>query len=483
MSRFLKLRLLIFLSIFFSLSFISASEICQYATSASSTSENPLGSLASHATGPPNAPFAGQCTIWSGYGYSWSPNNWDVKANLTLKYAKPVYASNLTIMGDYDMCWRKISLRNSVTKVEKVVLNNFDSSCISIQQLQKDFLADSIILENCGWSWSSTDAVQICGEPESPQNNTPPVASNNATICDWKDCKKGAVSISVDDGSTACSAELNAYNYKGTFFLSDTQNYGAAKWRQINNLQRRGHELAAHTRDHWCIEQTSQAFFNDVDKNINDILKNTNATKKDIVSFAYPCGFTTAWMENSLATNPNWNFISSRGYNFNELEDKTPQDIYNLKSYNSKGYPGDDLEPPSYFSVVNDAESKGKWANLIFHNECDDDGVISYLPTRNVWVDTQGNVARYIKLRDNTQITDLVYSKTGVSLKTNTPVAYVKDYYTQSISLKIGVDKSVINKINVNGNNVAFKVVNEGGKNYAIFNVPMLAENKINIVY
>jgi len=149
---------------------VSSSEICQYASSASATSENSNGSLAIYAIGSPNAPSVGECGNWSGYGYTWSPANWDVKANLTLGYNLPVSASNFTIFGDYDMCWSSIWIKNNATGKEKLVFSGPNNNCTLTIKLDGNFLADTIILETCGWSWSSTDAVQLCGNDTTIKN-------------------------------------------------------------------------------------------------------------------------------------------------------------------------------------------------------------------------------------------------------------------------------------------------------------------------
>ncbi len=135
---------------------------CQYASSAAATSQN-TNSKAIYATGAPNAPRVGNCAIWSGYKYTWSPKKWNVKANITLNYKTAVNVSNFTIFGDYDMCWNKMWLKNSANGRKIQVFNGFDTKCISTYQQNNNFSADTIILETCGWSWSYTDAVQLCG--------------------------------------------------------------------------------------------------------------------------------------------------------------------------------------------------------------------------------------------------------------------------------------------------------------------------------
>ncbi len=137
--------------------------ICQYANSAAASSENRAGSLAVYAAGKPNAPKSGDCANWSGYGFSWTPINWDVRANLLLAYEKPIHATSITVIGDYDMCWSSIKLVNSVTGEEKKILNSISKECVLKIQLDGTFKADRVMLESCGSAWSATDAVEICG--------------------------------------------------------------------------------------------------------------------------------------------------------------------------------------------------------------------------------------------------------------------------------------------------------------------------------
>ncbi|MEM4266711.1 MAG: hypothetical protein QW404_01495, partial [Candidatus Nanoarchaeia archaeon] len=150
---------------------------CQYATSANATSENVAGSLAVYATGAPDAPQSGNCNTWSGYGYTWTPSNWNVKANLTLTYDTLVNASNITVTGDYDMCWDSVWLRNSKTGQEKLISSTYTTTCVTTINLAEDFQADQVILETCGWAWCATDAVEMCGKTTS---TPPPVCSQNS---------------------------------------------------------------------------------------------------------------------------------------------------------------------------------------------------------------------------------------------------------------------------------------------------------------
>ncbi|MFH1358968.1 MAG: DUF4215 domain-containing protein [archaeon] len=475
--------------------------ICQYASSATASSENSLGNLAVYATGSPNAPKVGTCTSWSGYGYTWSPLNWNVKASLTLKYDKPVLASNLTVFGDYDMCIDKIWLKNSLTGEEKLVFTGPDSTCV----LKKDldgFYADSVVLETCGWAWSSTDAVQLCGKSQETNN---PICGNNIldtgeecddgnvvngdgcsnkckietdiniNICKWKNCEKGAVSVSVDDYFTSCKDELDKNNYKGTYFLTETNTYNNSQWNEFNAMFNNGHELGTHTQSHICSEVSDEEYIKDLEKNIVDIVSNTDAQREEIISHCYPCGFTTDSITSVIENN--WNFLSARGYNFNEFEKLTPEDFYELKSFNSIGYPGEDLEPPDYYNTVDLAEEREEWANLVFHNWCDDDGVIDYLPEKNLWVDTIGNVVKYIKLRDSSYIYNLIKTDNEISFRIKSDLT--SNVYNQDLTLEF-YSLTIPSEVLVDNNKVDFRFTNQGK---ILFDIKFPIDKQVKIIF
>ncbi len=414
--------------------------LCQFASSASSTSHNSLGSLAQYATGPPNAPNNLQCTDWSGYGYSWTPKNWNIRANLTLKYQTPVYASNLTIFGDYDICFNKIYLKNSNTNQLKEIFNGIENSCTITKNLDSSFEADTIILETCGWSWSSTDSVQLCGNTNETSQQPPPQPKPaEINICNWKDCKKGAASISTDDGYTSCMSELEAKGFRGTYFLSGTGTYSSSKWQIFTNAFKKGHELATHTRSHWCVDLPQSQYVNEINNNINDIITKTPAKRTDLITHAHPCGLSTPEIENLLKTNPNWNFLSARGYHINDFESPFPEDFFNLNSFNTPDFHSPPLNPPDYLDVINQLETNGKWANLIFHNECNDKGAINALPSKSIWVDTIGNVIKYIALRDNAEITDFTLSDNQIKFSIKTSSEFQSVVYNQNLTLQISI--------------------------------------------
>jgi len=114
MKTIISIAILAILTLMLSLDGAYAEDICQYASSASATSEA-SNAMAVYATGATDAPYVGNCGLWSGPGYNWNPLNWNVQANLTLKYNTAVNIYNITVFGDYDMCINGVWVMDSST--------------------------------------------------------------------------------------------------------------------------------------------------------------------------------------------------------------------------------------------------------------------------------------------------------------------------------------------------------------------------------
>ncbi|MDO8509436.1 MAG: polysaccharide deacetylase family protein, partial [Nanoarchaeota archaeon] len=339
----------------------------------------------------------------------------------------------------------------------KEISNTIQNACILVQKSDSTFLADTLIIETCGNSWSSTDAVQLCGKT----TQSIPVPDPNplsVEICNWKDCKKGAVSFSVDDGSTACMTELEAKWFRGTYFLSGTATYSSSLWAKFESAYKKGHELATHTRSHWCISLPKTQFIQEMDSNIFDITSHTSADEEDLITHAYPCGFTTPEIKSIIKDPSLWNFISTRGYHLNDFEVPSPLDYYNLKSFNTPNFHDPPYDPPNYLDIISDVEENGKWANLVLHGQCTDQGSINALPSKNIWVDTIGNVVKYSYLRDNAKITNPVQTSTQIKFAISTSPQFTSQIYNQNLTVKIKLPTGkTVSSVTSNSIKVPFK--------------------------
>ena len=215
-------------------------------------------------------------------------------------------------------------------------------------------------------------------------------------VATWKDAHKGAVSISTDDGKLSCIDQLTQNSYNGTYFLPNINQPS-----YFADLYHAGIELGGHTVNHSCWGHISAEVYRtqEIEPNIQGICS-LPIFCSDIVSLAWPCG----------TTYPDWQavtsdyFLSARGYNMNQLEDPTPANFQNLRSFNSHEhfpFPPEDLK-----TVVDMAELQGKWAILVFHDFCNDNGAINHAASKDVWVAPIGTVVKYILQRDRFILTN-----------------------------------------------------------------------------
>jgi len=309
-------------------------------------------------------------------------------------------------------------------------------------------------------------------------SSTCKVETNNfytVDICDWQDCKTGAASVSVDDSYTSCRAELNAKGLNGTYYLMDTVDFSQSDWNTWKAIAGEGHEIGPHTETHGCNGYTNSELTSELTAQISEISSHLNISTNEIASMAWPCGETNTQMENAASQL----LISSRGYFINQLEDKNPTDFMNLNSFNTPYWNGPPYDPPAYISVIDDAISQNKWANLVFHNECTDDGSINYLATKTntMWVAPVGIVAKYIKERQNTQINNLIMSGNVLSFTaTNTQNHAL---FNKEISLNISTFGNNVTSVKVN--NVTKTFTLKG--NYVIFNFVPSGNDQVQVTF
>ncbi|MEA3229581.1 MAG: hypothetical protein U9P44_01585, partial [archaeon] len=138
-----------------------AENVCQYATSATATSSN-TGSEPFYATGAPDA--NDNCSIWSGTARSWNAVNANTKANITLNYPEPIYIDNITIFADYYPCYSYVWILDEENWIP-VYIGELADCTVELQNITPRYITQSIRIETCGYSWSSIDAVRMCGEP------------------------------------------------------------------------------------------------------------------------------------------------------------------------------------------------------------------------------------------------------------------------------------------------------------------------------
>lgn len=249
--------------------------------------------------------------------------------------------------------------------------------------------------------------VSVSGSAEAPQVARVTLIVNPSSgprPTPWKDGRKGACSISVDDSLPTAYEILRQAGLRGSYFLNGSQ---AADF--FSGFYQSGMEMGSHLLNHFCHEMDETTFRGNIEPNISGISYSTQTPLNEFIGLAWPCGFYTI-AEQVIASEY---YLFARGYGSNQLEDTTPTDFMNLKGFNSHehNFPDND---PSMINAVDAAETAGKWANLIFHAELNDDGAVQYSLGKDLWLAPIGSVIKYIHQRDRTVISGYTTSSSSI---------------------------------------------------------------------
>ena len=291
-------------------------------------------------------------------------------------------------------------------------------------------------------------------------------------VATWKDGRRGAFSVSTDDGYLSGFTELVANGRAGTFVMN-----GLVPPAGYDQLHAAGMELGPHFVSHYCYALDEATLRDEIEANVAGLVSLTQAPD-DVISAVWPCGFTRP-AQQAIAADY---FLSTRGYNINELEDASPSNFMNLKSFNSHEHVP---FPPADLRVIADAaEAQGKWANLVLHAFTNDDGAIAYATTRDLWFAPIGTVVKYILQRDRTVIAD--YSQTSSTVaftfrRLDVSGSALREFEpafkaTDVITLRVALEPSrYAGAVTVDGNPVQFEVRQESDGRFVYFNAPVSA--------
>ena|GEM_PF-280925 len=313
----------------------------------------------------------------------------------------------------------------------------------------------------------------------------------DVSVCPWKGCKKGAASFSVDDSVSSCRAELEAAGFRGTYYL--TGNSFSSFWTDYANA---GHELGGHTVTHPCPQvcnfpDINNCSFTDADVEfwrVNEFEPNLHAIQqvsgRPVVTMAWTCGCCDIIRKTAAA---NYH-IASRGY-FDStcnlswvqgLEDETPQDFLNLRSFNSFTQ-----------GAIDSAIQQGKWANIVSHGSCDG---ISYMGSKKdeLYLAPVGEVVKYIQIRNNTEFMN--YSRTEDRIRFSAfhlvppfvPRSLIYTFlpipFDDPVTLRATLNPTdIVLAVRVNGVSVPFEVKTLDGQRYVLFDTALHVRKDIEI--
>ena len=259
------------------------------------------------------------------------------------------------------------------------------------------------------------------------------------TITPWPENRKGAVSLSFDDG---CQSQvslgvpaLNARGLKGTFFLiidgiTDGFSPPWNSWRDVANV---GHEIGSHTVTHpylTTLSPTQVQYELEASKTEID----AQVLQQKCLTFSYPFGD----FNDAVQTVAGNTYIASRGIQCGLNSE--PFDFLNVKACSPDD--GDDI-----YAQSDAAEQQGKWLVAFIHTL--DGGIdscwgsweidmfttyLDYLQRKNLWVGTFGAAVKYIKERSSAILS--VYSSSSDQMVLSLTDSLDDAIYNQPLTLR-----------------------------------------------
>jgi len=237
----------------------------------------------------------------------------------------------------------------------------------------------------------------------------------------WPEFRSCAISYTFDDGCanqfTKAIPIFDEAGYKLTLF---TISSWITNWTDLKNAAISGHEVANHTHTHPNFSGMAVDKQETELKTCNDLV-NTNVSTQQCLTMAYPyC------VKGNDALHKKY-FIAARGCQ-GAIEGKTPGDMMNVSSIIC-GSQGSIKKVNDFKTKADQAANQKGWLVYLIHG-IDNDGGYSPLPSDTLkaslqylknndakfWVNTFGNVARYVKERNCVSVKETLVSDNSISI-------------------------------------------------------------------
>jgi peptidoglycan/xylan/chitin deacetylase (PgdA/CDA1 family) len=242
------------------------------------------------------------------------------------------------------------------------------------------------------------------------------------TVATWRGFRAAALSHTFDDGcSNQFAIAIPMFNEKAFKLTLFTVVSGGMfpGWQKLQSAASQGHEIASHTMTHTSLNGMSAANQTGELKNSRDSI-NAHIPGKQCVTLAYPyCDRGTDDLCNQY-------YIASRTCS-GQIMPKSPTNFADISSIICGSQYSSNNSTTALNNQANSAASSNGWCVYLFHGVENDGGYspvskatlqghVDYLsqnPTK-FWVETFGNVARYIRERNAVSVRTL--SRTADSI-------------------------------------------------------------------
>jgi peptidoglycan/xylan/chitin deacetylase (PgdA/CDA1 family) len=238
----------------------------------------------------------------------------------------------------------------------------------------------------------------------------------------WQGFKPAAISYTFDDNCPNQLAKavplFDKYSFKATLFTVINLN---PNWSGLQAAANNGHEIASHTVTHPSLDSISESYQTREYKDSRDII-NRKITGQKCLTIAYP------FCANGKSNLCSECYIAARSCD-GFLASSTPGDFMNIGSINC-GTEGEAKTTPELNAKVESAISSKAWCVFMLHGIDDDKGFsplrseelgshLNYVSANSskFWVNTFGNVVRYIKERNAVSLTILPGRSKHISIQ------------------------------------------------------------------
>lgn len=291
----------------------------------------------------------------------------------------------------------------------------------------------------------------------------------------WQGFRPAAISYTFDDNCTNQYAiavpMFNARGFKMTLFTITSLVFD---WTQVKNAAASGHEIASHTVTHPNLSTLSDAQQTNELKNSLDAI-NANVSGQKCRTLAYPfCVGGNAAITSQY-------YIAARSCS-GQLVSSTPANFKDISSLTC-GNLGAVQTAQDFNTKADSAATAKAWCVYLIHGIDNDRGYsplpsatlqasLDYLSanTNKFWVDTFGNVVRYILERNAVSVVQTSNANDSITLQVTDNLD--DSIYNQPITLRRPLPANWPSAMVSQGNNpVVTRLVSIASTNYVMFDV------------
>ncbi len=294
----------------------------------------------------------------------------------------------------------------------------------------------------------------------------------------WEGFRSAAISYTFDDNlpnQYAIAVPMfHAAGFKMTLFTVVNTWVGTFTWSQAQTAASYGDEIASHTMTHPSLTTVTAAqLTNELANSQSNI--NVHVPGALCVTLAYPNCVVP-----SEAVTAQY-YIAARGCS-GQLVPSTPSDFMNISSFVC-GSQGSIQTPAQFNSLADSAAAANSWCVYLIHALDTDNGYsplpsatlqasLNYMSTNQnkFWVETFGNVVRYIKERNAASVTEASNESNSITLQVTDNLD--DSIYNYPITLRRPLPANwPAAAVSQNNQPVSVQLVSVNSTNYIMFNV------------